>query len=187
MGADQDEPEPFVVQGAEPRGLRSIRYTCASLCLCVRLLLPPETVDGLAGGGGRQPAPWVRRDAARGPPLDGGLERLGGSILGDIENLNRRVTTATTRAHSSRGPGPFRLDVDHVPLERANLEPPIAGLRALGSELKRGVEVGCLDIENPARYSFDSRKGPSVTMASPRRQSTTVAALGTASPPANTQ
>src|SRR6185312_9041378 len=42
-------------------------------------------------------------------------------------------------------------------------------------------------IQKPARYSFDSRKGPSVNIASSPRLSMTVAELGAARPPAKTQ
>src|SRR5207344_732807 len=42
-------------------------------------------------------------------------------------------------------------------------------------------------IQKPARYSFDSRKGPSVSIASSPRLSMTVAELGAARPPAKTQ
>ena len=42
-------------------------------------------------------------------------------------------------------------------------------------------------IQKPARYSFDSRKGPSVNIASWPRLSMTVAELGAARPPAKTQ
>jgi len=38
--------------------------------------------------------------------------------------------------------------------------------------------------QNPARYSFDSTKGPSVKIASPQRSSMTVAVVGTPRPPA---
>ena len=42
-------------------------------------------------------------------------------------------------------------------------------------------------IQKPARYSFDSRKGPSVNIASSPRLSMTVAELGDPRPPAKTQ
>jgi hypothetical protein len=42
-------------------------------------------------------------------------------------------------------------------------------------------------IHKPARYSFDSRKGPSVNIASSPRLSMTVAEPGAARPPAKTQ
>jgi hypothetical protein len=42
-------------------------------------------------------------------------------------------------------------------------------------------------IQKPARYSFDSRKGPSVNIASSPRLSMTVAELGAPRPPAKTQ
>src|SRR5262249_32523606 len=42
-------------------------------------------------------------------------------------------------------------------------------------------------IQKPARYSFDSTKGPSVNIASPPRLSMTVAASVSARPPAKTQ
>jgi len=42
-------------------------------------------------------------------------------------------------------------------------------------------------IQKPARYSFDSTKGPSVTIASSPRLSMTVAELGDPRPPAKTQ
>src|SRR5262249_21707096 len=41
--------------------------------------------------------------------------------------------------------------------------------------------------QNPARYSLDSRNGPSVNIAVPSRLSTTVALLVVPRPPANTQ
>src|SRR4029077_19422581 len=42
-------------------------------------------------------------------------------------------------------------------------------------------------IQKPARYSFDSRKGPSVNIAFSPRLSITVAVLGDPRPPAKTQ
>ena len=42
-------------------------------------------------------------------------------------------------------------------------------------------------IQKPARYSFVSTKGPSVTIAAPPRLSITVAVLGELIPPAKTQ
>ena len=55
------------------------------LLLVVALVLAPDPVDGLAGGRGGQPGAGVRGDAVGRPALDGGRERLGSRLLGDVE------------------------------------------------------------------------------------------------------
>src|SRR2546430_6108259 len=71
--------------------------------------------------------------------------------------------------------------------KRPHLDLPIAGLRPSAASLSATSRSAASMIQKPARYSFDSRKGPSVNSASSPRLSMTVAELGDPRPPANTQ
>src|SRR3954447_22907924 len=187
MAAGEDQPEPVVLDGAGTR--RRVVVAHLSLPLLVRtLVLPPDPVDGLAVGGGGQPGAGVRRWAVDRPTLDGGRERLGRRLLGDVEvpvTPGQRCDQPgpllavgprdrlrdIDRAHSSGRTSTFRLQC---------FDPSAASLSATSRS-------AAWMIQKPARYSFDSRKGPSVNIASSPRLSMTVAVLGDARPPAKTQ
>ena len=83
--AGEDQPEPVVVDGAERLGRVVVVQHLSLLLLVVALVLAPDPVDGLAVGGGGQPGARVGGYAVGRPPLDGGRERLGGRLLGDVE------------------------------------------------------------------------------------------------------
>src|SRR5262249_55316712 len=120
------------------------------------------------------------------PPSDGGRERLGRRVLGDVEVAE----TPRQRGDHPRpllvvGAGDRLSDVDHRNGRTSTFrlqcfDPSAASLSATSRS-------GASMIQKPARYSFDSRKGPSVNSASPPRLSMTVAVLGDARPPAKTQ
>src|SRR5664280_202288 len=133
-------------------------------------------------------APGVGGYAVGRPPLDGGRERLGRRLFGDVE-----VTETPGQGGDHPRPllvvglGDRLADVDNAHrkgrtsiLRLQCFDPSVASLSATS-------RWGASMIQKPARYSFDSRKGPSVTIASPPRLSMTVAVLGDPRPPAKTQ
>src|SRR4029077_12870808 len=85
------------------------------LLLVVALVLAPDPVDGLAVGGGGQPGAGVGGYAVGRPSLDGGRERLGRRLLGDVE-----VTEAPGQGGDHPGPllvvglGDRLPDIDHA-------------------------------------------------------------------------
>src|ERR671910_3897401 len=83
--AGEDQPEPVVVDGAGRLGRVVVVRHLSLPVLVVALVLAPDPVDGLAVGGGGQPGAGVGRYAVGRPPLDGGRERLGRRLLGDVE------------------------------------------------------------------------------------------------------
>src|SRR5919205_2913532 len=158
------------------------------LVLVVALVLAPDPVDGLAVGGGGQPGAGVGGHAVGRPPLDGGRERLGGRLLGDVEVTE---TPGQGGDHPGPllvvGPGDRLVDVDTVhrngrtsTFRLQAFDPSVASSSATSRS-------GASMTQKPATYSLDSRKGPSVTIASPPRLSMTVAVSGEARPPAKTQ
>src|SRR5262249_8858930 len=144
--------------------------------------------DGLAVGGGGQPGAGVGGYAVGRPPLNSGRERLGRRLLGDVE-------VTETPGQGGDHPGPLLVvrlgdplpDVGHA---HRNGRTSIFRLQAFdpsAASLSATSRSGASMIQKPARYSFDSRKGPSVNIASSPRLSMTVAELGAARPPAKTQ
>ena len=127
------------------------------------LVLTPEPVNGLTAGGGGQPGAGIGRNAIGRPPLDGGRERLGGRLLGQVQ-----VTEAL--GHDGDHPRPFVSVSAGDRLERVHrngrtstfrlqaFDPSVASLRATSRS-------GASMIQKPTTYSFDSRNGPSVTSA----------------------
>ena len=110
--AGEDEAEPVVVDGAERLGRVGQQHQ--RLLVLVRAPgLAPETVDGLAVGGGGQPGAGVGRYAVDRPALDGGRERVCGHLLGDVE-----ITEAPGEGRNhpgpflAVGPGDRRTDID---------------------------------------------------------------------------
>src|SRR5215475_10619744 len=73
------------------------------------------------------------------------------AISSAMSRSRRRLArVATTRAHSSRWTRVITSPTSVMPPrsfaeEGPQLEPPVAGLRPLGGEPQRHVEVGCLD------------------------------------------
>src|SRR5262244_1472134 len=158
------------------------------LLLVIALVLAPDPVDGLAVGGCGQPGTGVGRYAVGRPPLNSGRERLGRRLLGDVE-------VTETPGQGGDHPGPLLVvrlgdplpDVGHA---HRNGRTSIFRLQAFdpsAASLSATSRSGASMIQKPARYSFDSRKGPSVNIASSPRLSMTVAELGAARPPAKTQ
>jgi hypothetical protein len=94
----------------------------------------------------------------------------------------RLVREATTRAHSSLCAWVIASRTSTQSQERPHLDLPIAGLRPLGGELERHVEVGGLDDPEAGEILLRLQKGPSVNIASSPRLSMTVAVLGDARP-----
>src|SRR5579872_2362005 len=186
--AGEDQPEPLVVDGAETLGRVVVAQQLSLLLLVAALVLAPDPVDGLVVGGGGQPGAGVGGYTVGRPPLDGGRERLGGRLLGDVE-----VAEAPGQGgHHPRpllvvGPGdrlphavPRHMNGRTSTLRLQAFDPSAASLSATS---RSAASI----IQKPIRYSFDSRKGPSVTIASAPRLSMTVAELGAARPPAKTQ
>ena len=161
------------------------------LLLVVALALAPDPVDGLAVGGGGQPGAGVGRYAVGRPPLDGGRERLGRRLLGDVEVAEAPGQGGDhPRPLLVVGPGDRLADVDHVTPTR-NGRTSTLRLQAFdpsAASLSATSRSGASMIQKPARYSFDSRNGPSVKIGS-------LAAVvdhggrarATPRPPANTQ
>src|SRR6266536_4411616 len=162
----------------------------AALILAFARVLAPDPVDGLAVGGGGQPGAGVGGYAVGRPSLDGGRERLGRRLLDDVE-----VTEMPGQGGDHPRPllvvglGDRLPDVDHADLPRNGrtstfrlqcFDPSAASLSATSRS-------GASRIQKPARYSFVSAKGPSVSIGSSPRLSMTVAVLGAARPPAKTQ
>ena len=83
--AGEDQPEPVVVDGAERLGRVVVGQHQGLPVLVVALVLAPDPVDRLAIGGRGEPRAGVGRDAVGRPPLDGGRERLGRRLFGDVE------------------------------------------------------------------------------------------------------
>src|SRR4029434_1736488 len=176
--------------GVERLGRVVVVHHLSLLLLVVALVLATDPVDGLAVGGGGQPGAGVGGYVVGRPPLDGGRERLGRRLLGDVE-------VTETPGQGGDHPRPFLVvglgdhlpDVDHAHSPRNGrtstfrlqcFEPSAPSLSATSRS-------GASMIQKPAMYSFGSRKAPSVNNASPPRLSMTVAVLGDASPPAKTQ
>ena len=84
MTAREDETQPIVVDDARGLGRLFVHHQ-GLLLLVVTLVLAPDPVDALALGGRGQPGAGVAGHAVRRPPLDGGRERLGRRLLGDVE------------------------------------------------------------------------------------------------------
>src|SRR5918993_529015 len=121
------------------------------------------------------------------PPLDGGRERLGRRLLGDVE-----VTEPPGQGGDHPRPllvvglGDRLPDVDHAHSPR-NGRTSTFRLQAFepsAASSSAASRSAAWMIQKPARYSFDSTKGPSVTIASSRRLLTTLGALGAGRPPA---
>src|SRR6202041_2772321 len=93
---------PVVVDGAERLGRVAVVHHLSLLLLVVALVLAPDPVDGLAVGGGGQPGAGVGGYAVGRPPLDGGRERLGRRLLGDVE-------ITETPGQGGDHPGPLLL------------------------------------------------------------------------------
>src|SRR5215467_12695404 len=103
MTAGEDQPEALVVDGA--RWLRRVVVVVRHLrllLLVVALVLAPEPVDGLAGGGGGQPGAGVGGYAVGRPAQDGGRERLGRRLFGDVE-------VTETSGQGGNHPRPLRM------------------------------------------------------------------------------
>src|SRR6478672_10454025 len=183
--AGEDQPEPFVVDGADGLGSVDVRQHLSLPLLLVTPVLAPDPVDGLAARGGGQPAAGVGGYAVGRPPLDSRGEGLGCGLLGDVE-------VPETPGQAGDHPGPF-LTVgpdDRLPDVDAayrNGRTSIFRLQALDpsvASLSTTSRSGASMIQKPARYSLDSTKGPSVNTTSAPRLSMTVAALGAPRPPA---
>src|SRR5581483_1377199 len=150
------------------------------------LVLAPDPVDRLAVGGGREPGAWVRRHAVRRPALDGGRERLGCRLLGDVE-----VTEAPRQSRDHPRPllavdaGDRFPGVDHRNGRTSTFR--LQAFDPSAASSSATSRSGALMIQKPARYSFDSTNGPSVKIASPFRLSITVAVSGAPRPAAKTQ
>src|SRR4029079_15465123 len=185
--AGEDQAQPLALDGAQRLRRVVVVHHLRLLLLVVALALASDPVDGLAVGGGGKPGAGVGRYAVRRPPLDGGRERLGRGLLGDVE---------VTEAPGEGGDDPCPLLVVDAGDRRADVlgahrngrtsilrlqafEPPAASFSATS-------RWGASRIQNPARCSLVSTKGPSVNTASPCRPSTTVALVGAPRPPAKT-
>ena len=120
--------------------------------------LAPDPVDGLAAGGGGEPCAGTGRDAVDRPALDGGRERLGGHLLGDVEVPQ---APGQGRDHPGPllavGPGDHLADVGHSPRNglsstlRLQCFDPRAASRSATSRW------GASMIQKPTMCSFDSR------------------------------
>src|SRR5215212_9193155 len=190
MTAGEDQPEPLVIEGASRLAPVVVAHHLSLLLLVVALVLPSDAVDGLAVGGGGQPAARVGRYAIGRPPLNRGRERFRRRVLGDVE-----VTETPSQGGDhprpllTVGPGDHLPDVDpaHAPRNGRTSTFRLQAFEPSAASLSATSRSGASMIQNPAMYSFVSRKGPSVNNASPPRLSMTVAELGDASPPAKTQ
>ena len=131
------------------------------LLLVVALVLAPDPVDGLAVGGGGQPGAGVGGYAVGRPPLDGGRERLGRRLLGDVE-------VTETPGQGGDHPGPLLVvglgdrlpDVDHAHRNGRTSIFRLQCLRPLGGELERHVEVGGLDDPEAGEILLRLQEGP---------------------------
>src|SRR5829696_8706131 len=187
--AGEDQPEPFVVDGAERLGrVVVVVHQLSLLLLVVALVLAPDPVDGLAVGGGGQPGAGVGGYAVGRPPLDGGRERLGRRLLGDVE-------VTETPGQGGDHPRPVLVvglgdrlpDINHAHRNGRTSTFRLQAFEPSAPSLSATSRSGASMIQKPAMYSFVSRKGPSVNSASPPRLSMTVAVLGELRPPAKTQ
>src|SRR5581483_1902642 len=99
--AGEDQPEPVVVDDAGRFGrVVVVIQQLGVLVLARALVLAPDPVDGLAVGGGGQPGAGIGGNTVGRPPLDGGGERLGRRLLGDVE-------VTETLGQGRDDPGPF--------------------------------------------------------------------------------
>src|ERR1022692_714428 len=186
--AGEDQPEPLVVDGAERLGRVVVVQQLSLLLLVVALVLAPDPVDGLAVGGGGKPGAGAGGYAVGRPPLDGGRERLGRRLLGDVE-------VTETSGQGGDPPRPLLVvglgdrlpDVGHAHRTGRTSTFRLQYFDPSAASLSATSRSAASMIQKPARYSFDSRKGPSVNIASPPRLSMTVAELGAARPQAKTQ
>src|SRR5262249_1093558 len=189
VAAGEDEAEPVVVDGAEwlgGGGGGGPHQRLPGLFLAPGPA--PGPVDGLAGGGRGGPRRPGRGGAVDRPALDGGRERLGGHLLGDVEVPE---APGQGRDHPGPllavGPGDHLADVRHPPSNGRSSTLRLQCFEPRAASRSATSRWGASMIQKPAMCSLDSRYGPSVNTASPSLPSTTVAVLGDARPPAKTQ
>src|SRR5580692_8808270 len=186
--AGEDQPEPLVADGAERPGRVVVVQQLSLLLLVIALVLAPDPVDGLAVGGGGQPGAGVGGHAVGRPPPDGGRERLGRCLLSDVE-----ITETPGQGCDYpcpflvMSPGDRLLDVDHAHRIGRTSSFRLQAFDPSAASLSITSRSGASMIQKPTRYSFDSRNGPSVNIASSPRLSMTVAELGAARPAPKTQ
>src|SRR5271165_3248845 len=186
--AGEDQPEPLVLDGAERLGRVVVIQQLSLLLLVVALVLAPDPVDGLAVGGGGQPGAGVGGYAVGRPPPDGGRERLGSRLLGDVE-------VTETPGQSGDHPRPLLVvdlgdrlsDVGHAHRNGRTSTFRLQCFDPSAASLSATSRSAASMTQKPAMYSFDSRNGPSVNIGSAPRLSMTVAELGAARPAAKTQ
>src|SRR5690606_9646949 len=186
MAADEDQPQPVIVDRAGRFRWAGVVHQQSLLVLVLALVLAAHSVDRLAVGGGVEPCAGAGRDTVGGPACDGCFECFGRRVLGDLE-----ITEASGKARDHTGPlvtvcpRDLGLDVAHANGRTSILRSQICDASvASASATSRS---GASHTQTPARYSFDSKNGPSLIIGVPPRLSMTVAASGSARPPANTQ
>src|SRR6185369_6145310 len=186
VAAREHEAEPVVVDRAERLG--GVGQHQRLPVFLVAPDLAPEVVDGLAIRGGGEPRAGIGRYAVGRPAFDGDRERFGGHLLGDVE-----VPEAAGQCRDHPGPlfavdpGDHLADVGHSPRTGRTSTLRLQAFDPAAASRSATSRWGASMIQNPAMCSFDSRYGPSVNTGSPPLASTTVAVLGDARPPANTQ
>jgi hypothetical protein len=89
VAAGEDETKTFVLHGSRflwKDGV--VACGCEHRHLTEELLsasLAAQTVDGAIAGSGRDPAPWIGRQAVACPSVKGNGERLLYCVLGDVD------------------------------------------------------------------------------------------------------
>src|SRR4029077_18710053 len=186
--AGEDQPEPLVVDGAGRPGRVVVVQQLSLLLFVVALVLAPDPVDGLAVGGGGEPGAGAGGHAVGRPPLDGGRERLGRRLFGDVE-----ITEAPGQGGDHPGPllavrlGDRLTDVGHAHRHGRTSIFRLQAFDPSAASLSATSRSAASMIQKPTRYSFDSTKGPSLNIASSPRLSKAVAERGAPRPPAKTQ
>ena len=183
MTAGEDQPEPIVVNGAGRLGRVVVVQHLSLPLLVVALVLAPDPVDGLAVGGGGQPGAGVGGTLSAGHRSTAVANASAAASSAMSRSPNRLVRAATTRAHSSSWAVVIASRTSTKLQERPHLDLPIAGLRALGGELERRVEVRGLEDPEPGEVLLRLQERPAANTASPFRLSMTVAVLGDPRPP----
>ena len=102
VAAGEDQPEPVVVDRAERLRRGVVVQHLSLLLLVVTTGLAAQPVDGAPVSGSCDPGAGIWGYAVAGPALDSDRERLRRHLLGDVQVAEAPLSTATTRAHSSR-------------------------------------------------------------------------------------
>ncbi len=187
--AGENQPEPLVSDGVERLGPVVVVEHLSLLLLAFALVLTPDPIDGFAIGGGGQLCAGIGRYASPGH-LTTAVANASAAAFGDIEVIealgqggehSRPLFTVSMRDRSAEVDHPGSARNGRTSTFRLQCFDPSSASSSTRS--RSGASI----IQKPARYSFDSRNGPSLNTASSPRLSNHGGRIGDLRPPAKTQ